>query len=119
MASDDSTVNDHQNKKSRMERELQDCISQALKTDAKIPVTGARLVMINKEMNLFQGGDARGRYLQFAYDVLRSIPPSSMESERAFSSASYLCNKVRSTLNDDTLNALCILRSHFQTEQSP
>ena len=70
----------HHNK-STMERELQDCISQALKTDVKKPVTGARLAR-NKEMNLSQGGGARGRYriLRLASSTsIVSIPQTSRD----------------------------------------
>ena len=44
---------------------------------------------LNKEMTLFES--------------LKSISPTSVESERAFSSSGYICNKIRSSLNDDTL----------------
>ena len=39
---------------------------------------------------------------------------SSPESERAFSSACYFCSKLRSRLNDDSLDKLCFFRSYFQ-----
>jgi len=66
-------------------------------------------------MALFDAGGARGFNLELAYKYLRYIPPSSVESERAFSAAGYLCSKLRTRLNDDTLNKLCFLRAFFNT----
>jgi len=49
-------------------------------------------------MALFDAGGARGFNLESAYKYLRYIPPSSVESERAFSAAGYLCSKLRTRL---------------------
>ena len=72
------------------------------------------LQTIKKEMSLFKAGAVRGVHLSLAYRYLKSVPPTSVESERVFSASGYLCNKVRSSLNDKTLDELCFLRSHFQ-----
>lgn len=66
---------------------------------------------IKKEMNLFENGGTRGHHLQLVYKYLLTIPPTSVEAERAFSAAGY---KLRSRLGDDTLDALLFLRSYFQ-----
>ena len=65
-------------------------------------------------MSFFEGGGIRGRHLEQAYKYLLSIPPTSIEAERAFSAAGYIGNKIRSRLGDDTLDALLFLRVHFQ-----
>ena len=69
---------------------------------------------ITKEMNLFEAGGTRGFHLELVYQYLMTISPTSVESERVFSSAGYLCNKVRSSLSDETLSELSFLRSYFQ-----
>jgi hypothetical protein len=46
-----------------------------------------------------------------------SIPPTSIESERAFSAAAYIGNKLRNRLGNKTLDALLFLRSNFQNKQ--
>jgi len=44
----------------------------------------------------------------------QSIPPTSVEAERAFSAAGTLCAKIRSRLSDATLDTLCFLRSYYR-----
>jgi hypothetical protein len=105
--------------KNETEAELDTYLKDALSTahiENSDPKTGLSST-IKKEMNLFQGGGSRGRNLQLVFEYLKTIPPTSVGSERAFSSAGYLCNKIRSSLNDDTLDSLCLLRSHFQTQE--
>lgn len=69
---------------------------------------------LKKEMSLFEDEGLRGKYLQQVYDLLLTIRPTSVESERAFSAAGVILNKLRCRLNDQTLNALCFLRAHFK-----
>ena len=61
-------------------------------------------------------GGKRGRYQQLVYDYLMSIPPSSVEAERAFSAAgTSLCTKVRYRLSDSSIDTLCFLRAHYRS----
>ena len=69
--------------------------------------------VIRQEIALFEGGGSRGRHLQLVYDYLLSVPPSSVEAERAFSAAGIVCSRLRTRLGDDTLDNLCFLRSFF------
>ncbi|CAG5047193.1 unnamed protein product [Parnassius apollo] len=71
-------------------------------------------VLIKKEINYFESGGLKGTYLQFAYNALMTIVPTSVEAERAFSAAGYLVCNIRSCLADDTINTLTFLRSYFQ-----
>lgn len=68
-------------------------------------------------MRLMEAGGGRGRYLSKAYEYLLSIKPTSVESERVFSSAGYLCPKIRCRMNDHTLDNLSFLRTYFQTKK--
>ena len=72
--------------------------------------------VICQEMTLFENGGNRGRYLQLVYDYLLSIPPTSVEAERAFSASGLICSRLRTRLGDETLDALCFLRSYFQKQ---
>ena len=72
------------------------------------------LAAIKSEMAVFECSVVRGRILQLVYSYLQSIPPTSVEAERAFSAARTLCTKIRSRLSDATLDTLCFLRSYYR-----
>jgi len=71
------------------------------------------LAAVKTEMAVLESTGTRGRLLQQVYDWLLSIPPTSVEAERAFSAAGLLCSKIRSRLEDNTLDSLCFLRSYY------
>ncbi|XP_035716703.1 uncharacterized protein LOC118439484 [Folsomia candida] len=102
--------------KSDLTTELNKAISAALSSSPlhKVQPEKSLTTTIKKEMKLFEDGGKRGFHLELAYEFLIGIVPTSVESERAFSSSGYLCNKLRSSMRDDTLDHLCFLRSHFQ-----
>lgn len=72
---------------------------------------------VRVEMALYDEGGHMGHNLKKVYQALKSIPPTSVESERIFSAAGLICNKIRSSLGDDSLNALVSLRSHYQNKK--
>jgi hypothetical protein len=83
-------------------------------TSAKSSTKKTLMSTIKQEMVLFENGGNRGLYLTCILNAVLTVPPTSVESERGFSSAAYLCPKLRSSLGDLTLDALCHLRAHFQ-----
>ncbi|XP_073956570.1 uncharacterized protein, partial [Choristoneura fumiferana] len=68
--------------------------------------------LIHVEMALFENGGGRGEILKKVFNKLLAIPPTSVESERAFSTAGVFCSKLRSRLNDDTLDCLLFLKKN-------
>ena len=56
----------------------------------------------------------RGKALSSLYQAKKSVPPTSVEVERAFSASGSLMTKVRSRLSDSTLSKLCLLRYYFK-----
>ena len=52
--------------------------------------------------------------LEKLYKALMTIPPTSVESERTFSTESFYGNKIRSRLDDESLNALIFLKNFFK-----
>lgn len=72
---------------------------------------------IKKEMVLFENGGTRGKYLEGVYQALMTVQPTSVESERVFSSANYICSKIRSRLGDEILDVLVFLRSQFRLKR--
>ena len=49
--------------------------------------------------------------------MLLTIPATSVEAERAFSSAAHLCNKLRTRLCDSTLDTLVFIRNNLKKEK--
>jgi len=77
----------------------------------------SKLAAIRSEIAVFKANGTRGRSLQLVYGHLLSIPPSSVEAERAFSAAGILCKKVRSRLSDKSLDMLCFLCSYYTQQK--
>ena len=57
---------------------------------------------------------ARLHQLEDLYKSLALIPPTSVDCERAFSSLGLFVNKIRTGLNDASVDNLCFLRAHFK-----
>jgi len=72
---------------------------------------------IKTEMALFATTGNRGRFLQLALDSLTTIPPTSVEAERAFSAAGILCSKLHLSLEDRMIDTLCILQLYYRKNQ--
>lgn len=72
---------------------------------------------VRRETELLEDEGLRGKYLEEVYRSLLTIPPTSVVAERAFSTAGNLCTKIRSRLNDSSIDALCFLQSHFKNMQ--
>jgi len=60
---------------------------------------------------LFDSTGKWGSCLETAYSYLLTVPPTSVEAERAFSVAGIFTNKQRSRLSDNSVDTLCFLRS--------
>lgn len=89
-----------------------------LESSAKQSPKGKGLTnVIKREMDFFQEQNIRGKYLDKAFNMLLTVRPTSVESERAFSAAGLICTKLRSSLNDNTLNTMCFLRQHFKQKE--
>lgn len=84
----------------------------------KIQSESDRLKLVRKEMSLLEGGGGRGKYLTKVYKYLLGVKPTSIESERAFSSCVYLCPKIRCRMADRTLDSLSFLRAYFQAQKA-
>lgn len=101
---------------------MKERLYDALKKSTKIPVAqtlhgineNKQLIKaLRREIVYFVDEGTKGKYLQQAYNFIKTIRPTSVDCERAFSFAGLLCTKIRSRINDGTLDALCFLRSHF------
>ena len=50
---------------------------------------------LNKEMAIFEATGNKSKYLNLVDQALRTIPPTSVEAERAFSVAGLFITKLR------------------------
>jgi hAT family C-terminal dimerisation region len=75
------------------------------------------LKVVRREMVIFEEDGLRGTQVRRAYEYLRNVKPTSVESERAFSANGNILTKLRSSLEDKTLNTLSFLHDHFQKEK--
>lgn len=100
--------------KEQMDAVLKQSMSQSGGQTVKKNLDKAVAAAIKTEMAVFESNRVRGRSLELVYNYLMTIPSASVESERAFSAAGTLCSKIRSRLDDRSLDALCIIRSYYK-----
>lgn len=105
---------------SSLKNEIQRTIDKHLLTpnpSTKTTIKTNLLTRIRREITIFEDEGVRGSYLESVYKSLLSVPATSVESERAFSSAGQICTKIRCRLSDESLNTLCTLRAFFKKQQ--
>jgi len=73
--------------------------------------------VIKQEMSLLEATGKRPGKLEQIYIALLSIPPTSVEAERAFTAAGLFASKIRSRLSDQSVNALSFLRSYCKKNE--
>ena len=66
-----------------------------------------------KEMMLYEITKRRPNNLEKLYAALKTIQPTSVEAERAFSALGYFVSKIRNCHNDDTIDALLLLHHYY------
>ncbi|KRX12786.1 hypothetical protein T07_11503 [Trichinella nelsoni] len=64
-------------------------------------------------MTVFEAVGQRPKTLQKLYDALINVSPASCEAYRSFSGAALFVTKLRSSLKDETIDTLCLLRSYL------
>ena len=69
--------------------------------------------VIQQEMALFESSKIRPANLEKLYLALKTIRPTSVESERAFSALGRFITPLRTRLSDRSLDGLIFMRQHF------
>lgn len=73
---------------------------------------------IDSDLRIYENTNKKRPQLTQLHNNLLSVQVTSVEAERNFSSAGLICNRLRSQLGDDSLNALSFLHSHFVKEMN-
>ena len=71
--------------------------------------------LIGNEMKLYKiSPNALPKHLGLLFDALKSIKPTSVEPERAFSAMGFFQPKNRNRMADSTLDSLITMRQFYQ-----
>ena len=98
------------------ETELENFIATQQKAAKVVDVEPPLERLVAKELETFKLGGNPGDLLKLVTGWMLSVPPTSVECERAFSVAGNFSTKVRNRLNDSTLNVLAILKWYFKQD---
>ena len=90
-------------------------LDEILATSPRSKASNNSFDVIKKEIAVLKSTGKRPDLLEKVFNVLKSVPVSSVEAERAFSAAGLFVTKLRSSLEDRTIDSLCFLRSHLRT----
>ena len=70
--------------------------------------------VVQKEMLLYETSKRRPENLERLFTALKTIKPTSVEAKRAFSALGYFANKIRSQMNDATLDDLIFQHQYYK-----
>ena len=65
------------------------------------------------ELDVFEATGQQTANITLLYESLKTVPPTSVESERAFLAAGLFVTKLRTGLNDSSRDHLSFLRSYI------
>ena len=69
-------------------------------------------------MRLFEATGTKSKNLSLVDQALSSIPATSVEAERAFSAIELFITKLRSRLNENSVDSLMVLKAFFKSENN-
>lgn len=100
------------------ELSLSEKLEQAIKRNMEPSSSHSDRKHISKELEIFEITAERTKNIDLLNDAIRSVPPTSVESERAFSAAGLFVTKLRTRLSDKSINALCLLRGYYNSDKN-
>ena len=104
-------------KKKTKHKELKDFLEMTTPTPSlSLSTLSEVLHQVKREMAIFESTGERPACLQKIFRAIKTLPPTSVEAERAFSSAGLFITKIRSQLSDRSIDSLCFLR-YFQNRE--
>ena len=90
----------------KMEKRIKNQVKPASLTSATTGRT-INLKTVQKELDLFDATGERTPRMLKIMRAIETIPPTSVEAERAFSTAGLFITKLRTRLNNRSVDALC------------
>ena len=94
---------------------LAEKLEAAIQTQSTSTVASANISKhLEKELRVFEATGERTTNITNLLNSLKSIPPTSVESERDFPAAGLFISKIRSRLSDKSVDFLCFLRYFFK-----
>ena len=97
----------------KMEKRIKNQVKPASLTSATTGRT-INLKTVQKELDLFDATGERTPRMLKIMRAIETIPPTSVEAERAFSAAGLFITKLRTRLNNRSVDALCFLRAYYK-----
>ena len=99
--------------KNPAELSLKDELNAAIQKALLEPEPKCDFDLLKQEFALYKRTNNKTKNITLLYNAIKTIKPTSTESERAFSIAANFCTKIRSRLSDSSLNALTFLKFHY------
>ena len=90
---------------------------KVMEPDRVTPMKENKDKHLAKEFNLFDATGQQTTNIDLLLDALKSIPPTSVGSEKCFSAAGLCVTKLRMRLSDRSVDRLCLLKSHYRSQQ--
>ena len=90
---------------------------KVMETDRVTPMKENKDKHLAKEFDIFDATGQQITNIDLLLDALKSISPTSVESERSFSAAGLFVTKLRTRLSDRSVDKLCLLKCHYRSQQ--
>ena len=85
----------------------------ASKPESKERLTDLQKIL-KTELAAFKSNGQKGRFLEYAFEMIQSVKVSSVDVERVFSSVGIMVTKFRSRLSDETVDSYLFLKHFFR-----
>lgn len=85
----------------------------ASKPESKERLTDFQKIL-KTELAAFKSNGQKGRFLEYAFEMIQSVKVSSVDVERVFSSVGIMVTKFRSRLSDETADSYHFLKHFFR-----
>lgn len=108
---------DKQAEPTSIQDELDAFIEGQAGTSKQTTTKPSKSSIIHKELSLFEMTGELTPGLKSLFNALKSIKPTSTDSERIFADASNVCTKKRTGLSDKSVHIICFLKSYFRVNE--